>query len=81
MLLHPPLPPPGVLVGGFLVDDGRSGGGSEGRSVVVGLGGGAGREGLGTDLVELGLGTGGGFDGRGGPVPPSVGVSTKLPSQ
>jgi hypothetical protein len=83
------LPPPGVLVGGGRVDDVDR---CEGRTVVDGLGG-AGRDdelGLGTGIELLGLGTGlellglgmtGGLDGRGGEVPPSVGVLTWLPSQ
>jgi hypothetical protein len=99
LLLQPPLPPPGVLVGGLCVEEGRLGGGGEGRRVVDsdgirdvdgdglgdvegdGLEDVAGREGLGIGRVVLGLGTGGGFDGRGGLVPPSVGVLTWLPSQ
>lgn len=73
--MHPPLPPPGVLVGGGRVEDvGRV----EGRSVVEGPGGGGRDEelGPGTGLELLGLGMTGGLDGRGGDVPPNVGVFT-----
>jgi hypothetical protein len=69
LLLHPPFPPPGVLVGGLCVEEGRFGGGREGRIVVDGLEGVAGRE-------ELGVGIVGGFEGLGGRVPPRVGVLT-----
>lgn len=75
------MPPPGVLVGGLCVDDGRVGG-VDGLSVVDGRGGWDGREELvGPGREELGLGMIGGRDGRGGDVPPSVGVLTWLPSQ
>jgi hypothetical protein len=79
-------------VGGFCVDEGRFGGG-DGRTVVEGLPGveDLGGEGLGEETGRDGLGLGvcGGREvvglgdrvGLGGDVPPSVGVSTKLPSQ
>lgn len=65
-----------MLVGGGRVDDvGRC----EVRIVVVEGLGGTGRDdelGLVTGLELLGLGTTGGLDGRGGDVPPRVGVLT-----
>jgi hypothetical protein len=73
-----------VLVGGLATEDVLLGTGVD-LSVVDGRGEDTGLEGLGIGGREV-LGFGGcdgfgGSDGLGGDVPPSVGVSTKLPSQ